>query len=161
MLYGEGLYVGYKHYDGAGIEPLYPFGHGLTYTAFEYGRPEISTRTLTAAGAVKITLAISNVGPRPGSEIVQVYVRDEKSRLPRPEKELVAFEKVFLEPDETRHIAICLDKYAVGYYDEAVPGWIAEEGAFKVLIGASSRDIRYGRGEHLEKWGRFRARILS
>lgn len=142
MLYGEGLYIGYKHYDHAKVAPLFPFGHGLSYTAFEYGRPEISTRTLTSESTVKITLAISNVGLRAGAEIVQVYVHDEKSRLPRPEKELVAFEKVFLEADETRHISISLDKYAVGYYDEAVPGWIAEEGVFKVLVGASSADIR-------------------
>ncbi|KAH6991218.1 glycoside hydrolase superfamily [Ilyonectria sp. MPI-CAGE-AT-0026] len=142
VLYGEGLYVGYKHYDHAKITPLFPFGHGLSYTTFEYGRPEVSSRTLTADGSIKITLAISNVGSRAGAEIVQVYVRDEKSRLPRPEKELVAFEKVFLEADETRHITIDLDKYAVGYYDEAIPGWIAEEGAFQVLIGASSADIR-------------------
>lgn len=73
---------------------------------------------------------------------MQLYVHDEKSRLPRPEKELVAFEKVYLEADETRHISIKLDKYAVGYYDETVPGWIAEEGVFQVLIGASSTDIR-------------------
>lgn len=86
---------------------------------------------------------MSNIGERAGSEIVQVYVRDDKSRLPRPEKELVAFEKVYLEAGETRHIHIVLDKFAVGYYDEAIPGWIAEEGSFKVLIGASSADIRY------------------
>lgn len=73
---------------------------------------------------------------------MQIYVRDEKSRLPRPEKELVAFEKVFLEAGETRHISIELDKYAVGYYDASLPGWIAEEGKFEVLIGASSADIR-------------------
>jgi beta-glucosidase len=142
VLYGEGLYIGYRHYDHAKIEPLFPFGHGLSYTTFEYGRPEISTRTLTPNGEIKITLAISNIGTRAGAEIVQLYVHDEKSRLPRPEKELVAFEKVFLEAEETRHITIRLDKYAVGYYDETVPGWIAEEGAFKVLIGASSMDIR-------------------
>lgn len=142
MLYGEGIYVGYKHYDATKIAPLFPFGHGLSYTTFEYGRPEISTRTLTADEAIRITLAVSNVGSKPGAEVVQVYVHDEKSRLPRPEKELVAFEKVFLEPDETRHITISLDKFAVGYYDDAIPGWIAEEGAFKVLMGASSADIR-------------------
>ncbi|WZH41988.1 hypothetical protein QYS62_002956 [Fusarium acuminatum] len=142
VLYGEGLYMGYRHYDHAKIEPLFPFGHGLSYTTFEYGRPEISTRTLTPDGEINITLAISNIGSRAGSEIVQLYVHDEKSRLPRPEKELVSFEKVFLEADETRHITIKLDKYAVGYYDETVPGWIAEEGAFKLLIGASSTDIR-------------------
>ncbi|KAF5682305.1 beta-glucosidase [Fusarium denticulatum] len=142
VLYGEGLYIGYRHYDHAKIEPLFPFGHGLSYTTFEYGRPEISTKTLTPESEIKITLAISNIGSRAGAEIVQLYVHDEKSRLPRPEKELVAFEKVFLEAEETRHITIKLDKYAVGYYDETVPGWIAEEGAFKVLIGASSTDIR-------------------
>lgn len=142
VLYGEGLYIGYRHYDHAKITPLFPFGHGLSYTTFEYGRPEISTRTLTPDGVINITLAISNIGSRAGAETVQLYVHDEKSRLPRPDKELVAFEKVFLEADETRHITISLDKYAVGYYDETVPGWIAEEGAFKVLIGASSADIR-------------------
>lgn len=142
VLYGEGLYIGYRHYDRSGIAPLFPFGHGLSYTLFEYGRPEIFPRTLTTDGIVKITLAISNIGERDGAEIVQVYVHDDKSRLPRPEKELVAFKKVFLEPRETRHIHIELDKYAVGYYDTEIPGWIAEEGTFKVLIGASSADIR-------------------
>ncbi|KAJ4309781.1 hypothetical protein N0V84_011321 [Fusarium piperis] len=142
VLYGEGLYIGYRHYDHAKITPLFPFGHGLSYTTFEYGRPEISTRTLTPDGVINITLAISNIGSCAGAETVQLYVHDEKSRLPRPEKELVAFEKVFLDANETRHITISLDKYAVGYYDETVPGWIAEEGTFKVLIGASSADIR-------------------
>lgn len=86
---------------------------------------------------------MSNVGAVAGSETVQVYVRDERSRLPRPEKELVAFEKVAaLEPGETKHVTIPLDKYAVGYYDESIPAWIAEEGSFRVLIGASAADIR-------------------
>ncbi|MBE3042895.1 fibronectin type III-like domain-contianing protein [Candidatus Bathyarchaeota archaeon] len=71
-----------------------------------------------------------------------MYVHDEKSRLPRPEKELVAFEKIFLEAGETRHITLSLDKYSVGYYDDSINSWIAEEGHFRVLIGASSADIR-------------------
>jgi beta-glucosidase len=142
VLYGEGIYIGYRHYDRTKIAPLFPFGHGLSYTIFEYGRPEISTRTLTTDGTIKITLAVSNIGDVDGSEIVQVYVHDDKSRLPRPEKELVAFEKVYLEAGETRHIHILLDKFAVGYYDASIPGWIAEEGSFKLLIGASSADIR-------------------
>lgn len=87
-------------------------------------------------------LAITNTGSFTGAETVQVYVRDEKSKLPRPEKELVAFEKVFLEPDETKHITIPLDKYAVGYYDDSLGSWIAEEGKFNILVGASSSDIR-------------------
>ena len=87
-------------------------------------------------------MGISNVGSVDGYETIQVYVHDEKSRLPRPEKELVAFEKIFLAAGETRHITMSLDKYAVGYYDDSINSWIAEEGGFKVLIGASSADIR-------------------
>ena len=89
-----------------------------------------------------MTLAVSNIGERDGAEIVQIYIHDEKSRLARPEKELVAFEKVYLEAGQTRHVDIVLDKHAVGYYDTSIPGWIAEEGVFQVLIGASSADIR-------------------
>lgn len=142
MLYGEGIYIGYRHYDRCQIDPLFAFGHGLSYTTFEYGRPELKQRTLTADGTIDIVMGISNIGSVDGSEAIQVYVRDEKSRLPRPEKELVAFEKVSLPAGETRHITLSLDKYAVGYYDDSISSWIAEEGTFKVLIGASSADIR-------------------
>ncbi len=102
----------------------------------------MSSQTLTAEGVIRILLSILNTGSRRGAEVVQFYVRDEKSRLPRPEKELVAFEKAFLQPGETKHISVSLDKYAFGYYDDSIPGWIAEEGTFQVLIGASSEDIR-------------------
>ena len=142
MAYGEGIYIGYRHYERARITPLFPFGHGLSYTTFEYGRPSLSARTLTRDGVMELILAVSNTGDVAGAEIVQVYVRDEKSRLPRPEKELVAFEKVFLDAGETRHVKINLDKHAVGYYDTSISAWIGEEGRFKVLIGASSADIR-------------------
>lgn len=144
VVYGEGLYIGYRHYERAKIAPLFPFGHGLSYTTFEYGRPSINKKVLSseAGSTVEITLAISNIGEVEGAETVQVYVHDEKSRLKRPEKELVAFEKVFLEPGETQHISLSLDKHAAGYFDTAIGRWIAEEGRFNVLIGASSADIR-------------------
>ena len=144
MLYGEGMYIGYRHYDRAGVPPLFPFGHGLSYTIFEYGRPSLSRRVLGAADedVVHLVFAVSNLGGAAGAETAQVYVRDERSRLPRPEKELVAFEKIFLKPGETRHLTIPLDRYAVGYYDDSIPAWIAEEGSFKVLVGASAEDIR-------------------
>ncbi|KAJ2904528.1 putative glycoside hydrolase family 3 protein [Zalerion maritima] len=142
VLYGEGIFVGYRHYERAKIEPLFPFGHGLSYTNFEYGRPSISSKTITQSNNLEIIVAISNLGDMAGAETVQLYVRDEKSSLPRPEKELVGFEKVFLEPGETKHLRMYLDKYAVGYYDTSIPGWIAEEGSFKALIGASSADIK-------------------
>lgn len=140
--YGEGLFIGYRHYERAGIEPLFPFGHGLSYTTFEYGRPSLSSKVLRPEGSIELIVAVSNVGPVTGSETVQVYVRDEKSRLPRPEKELVAFEKVTLEPGETRHLSMRMDKHAVGYYDTAIKRWIAEEGRFVVCVGASSADIK-------------------
>lgn len=87
-------------------------------------------------------IAVSNIGDVDGLETVQVYIRDEKSRLPRPEKELVAFEKVHLQAGETKHLRINIDKHAVGYYNTSLKAWVAEEGRFDVLIGASSVDIR-------------------
>ncbi|KAI0869948.1 glycosyl hydrolase family 3 N terminal domain-containing protein [Hypoxylon argillaceum] len=143
VLYGEGLFIGYRHYDRAKVAPLFPFGHGLSYTTFEYGRPSLSRKALTASAPLHLVMAVTNTGSAAGAETVQVYVRDERAALPRPEKELVAFEKVALEPDETRHITVPLDKYAVGYYDPARSAWVAEEGVFKVLIGASAGDIRH------------------
>ncbi|KAK3396558.1 glycoside hydrolase superfamily [Sordaria brevicollis] len=143
VIYGEGIYIGYRHYDRSKIAPLFPFGHGLSYTSFEYGRPSLSSRVLTQNGVIELCVAITNVGDFDGAETVQVYVRDEKSRLPRPEKELVAFEKVSLEKGETRHLRIELDKYAVGYYDTDKKAWVAEEGRFQVLVGPSSGDIKY------------------
>lgn len=142
VVYGEGLYIGYRHYDRVRVPPLFPFGHGLSYTQFEYGRPSLSAKALRQGERIELTVAVTNVGARDGAETVQVYVRDEKSRLPRPDKELVAFEKVALEAGETRHLRIGLDQYAVGYFDTALGRWIAEEGRFEVLVGASAGDIK-------------------
>ncbi|KAJ9132023.1 Beta-glucosidase [Pleurostoma richardsiae] len=142
VVYGENNYIGYRHYERVKVAPLFPFGHGLSYTEFEYGRPSLSSKHLVADGSIEMIIAVSNIGEVGGAEIVQIYVRDEKSRLPRPEKELVAFEKVFLDAGETKHLRISLDKHAVGYYDTSLRAWIAEEGVFRILIGASSADIR-------------------
>ncbi len=142
-MYGEGLYIGYRHYEKSKIQPLFPFGHGLSYTRFAYGKPTISRATLSENDQIKITIPITNKGGVEGAEIVQAYIHDVKSRLPRPEKELQAFDKVFLKPGETKDATLILDKYSVGYYDTDFPAWIAEEGVFEVLIGASSVDIRY------------------
>lgn len=145
-VYGEGIYIGYRHYERSKIAPLFSFGHGLSYTTFAYGDPMLSSSTLSASSPITITVPITNTGSIAASETVQVYVKDVKSRLPRPEKELQAFSKTFLQPGETKEISLKLDKYSVGYFDTSLGGkglWIAEEGAFKVLIGASSADIRY------------------
>jgi beta-glucosidase len=144
VVYGEGLFIGYRHYERTGIEPLFPFGHGLSYTSFAYGEPTISGSVLEDGETIVITLPVTNCGGVEGAEIVQAYIHDEVSRLPRPEKELQAFDKVFLLPGETKDAVLRLDKYSVGYYDTEISAWIAESGRFKVLIGASSVDIRYG-----------------
>jgi beta-glucosidase len=142
-VYGEGLYIGYRHYERLRIAPLFPFGHGLSYTTFTYGKPRISSATLPEVGKITIIVPVTNRGEVEGAEIVQAYIHDEKSRLPRPEKELQAFDKVFLKPGETKNATLTLDKYSVGYYDTDVGAWIAEEGLFVAHIGASSADIRY------------------
>jgi beta-glucosidase len=144
-VYGEGIYVGYRHYERSKIAPLFPFGHGLTYTSFAYGAPSADTSVLSESGNVTITVPITNTGSVAANEIVQAYVRDVKSTLPRPEKELQAFAKVFLQPGETKDVTLTLNKYSVGYFDTSLGqtgAWIAEEGVFDVLIGASSADIR-------------------
>jgi beta-glucosidase len=144
-VYGEGIYVGYRHYERAKITPLFPFGHGLTYTTFEYGAPTLSSAVLTESGEVVVSVAVTNTGNVAASEIVQAYVKDIKSTLPRPEKELQAFAKVFLHPGETKEVQMRLDKYSVGYFDTSLGqsgAWVAEEGQFEVLVGASSADIR-------------------
>ncbi|KAK4192605.1 family 3 putative glycoside hydrolase [Podospora australis] len=143
VVYGEGLYIGYRHYDRVRLPPLFPFGHGLSYTTFEYGRPSLSSKVLAPEGSIELTVAVSNIGDVAGLETVQIYVHDEKSRLPRPEKELAAFEKVELDAGETKHLRVKLDKYAVGYYDTSIKRWIAEEGTFKVLVAASAADVKY------------------
>lgn len=143
MVYGEGLFIGYRHYERLNIAPLFAFGHGLSYTTFDYGKPSISSRTLVDSGKVTITIAVTNSGSVAGAEIVQAYVHDKKCSLPRAEKELQAFTKVFLEAGETKHVTLDLDKYSVGFYDTNQTAWVAEEGVFDVLIGSSSQDIRY------------------
>lgn len=147
MVYGEGLFIGYRHYERVGVEPLFPFGHGLSYTTFDYGPVALSDTVLSSSLGSKLvlTVPVKNTGKVVGAEIVQVYIHDTKSRLPRPEKELVAFGKTFLEPGETKDVKLTLDKYSVGYWDGSLEEggrWIAEEGEFVVKVGASSRDIR-------------------
>ena len=138
VYYGEGLFVGYRYYDKKDIAPLFPFGYGLSYTTFEY-------RHLVLDGtgdAIRASVDVQNTGGRAGKETVQVYVRDVKSRLVRPEKELKAFAQVALEPGETKTVTLTLDEESLSYYDPALKGWVAEAGDFDVLVGSSSRDIR-------------------
>ena len=135
--YAEGLYVGYRHFDKHDIEPQFPFGHGLSYTTFEYGDLKI-----VPGEPVQISLNVRNRGAREGAEVVQLYVRDVQSSVDRPVKELKAFRRVVLKPGETQTISFALDKSALAFYDVTRKDWVAEPGTFEVLVGASSRDIR-------------------
>ena len=142
VYYGEGLFVGYRYYDKKDIEPLFPFGYGLSYTTFAYRDLTLNAAEYAPGDEIQVSLDVENTGPRAGKEVVQLYVRDVESCLVRPEKELKAFAKVALEPRETRTVTFTLNQDALSFYDPAKKGWVAEAGDFEILVGSSSRDIR-------------------
>jgi beta-glucosidase len=139
VYYGEGIFVGYRHYDKKKVEPLFPFGFGLSYTTFEYCNLRVSS---ASGDAVKVIVDVTNTGSREGQEVVQVYIHDVASRLVRPEKELKAFAKVRLQAGETQSVTFTLNRDALSYYDPAQNGWVAETGTLEILVGSSVADIR-------------------
>ncbi|MCL4264078.1 MAG: glycoside hydrolase family 3 C-terminal domain-containing protein [Anaerolineae bacterium] len=140
--YGEGLFIGYRYYDAREQPVLFPFGYGLSYTTFAYSNPLVSASTFKDTDGVTVSVDVTNTGTMAGEEIVQVYVHDQKARLVRPYKELKGFAKVMLQPSETKTVTIPLNFRAFAYYDPAYQQWIAEDGEFDILIGASAADIR-------------------
>jgi beta-glucosidase len=140
--YEEGLLVGYRWFDTKQIEPLFPFGHGLSYTSFDYSALHLAESAGTNGPTVNVEFELSNTGGREGAEVAQVYVQDLQSALPRPLKELKGFKKVSLKPGVKQTVSIPLDRSAFAYYDPEKKGWVAEAGEFKILVGSSSRDIR-------------------
>ena len=141
VVYGEGLFVGYRYYDKKDVAPLFPFGYGLSYTTFAYRRLTLNATEYEAGDEIRATVEIENTGNRAGKEIVQLYVHDVQSRLVRPAKELKAFAQVALEPVECKTVTLTLDQEALSYYDPAQRRWVAEPGEFAVLVGSSARDI--------------------
>ena len=140
--YDEGLLVGYRWNDTKGIEPLFPFGHGLSYTRFRYASL-VPTLTAGADGpTATVTLQLANTGEREGAEVVQAYVRPLKPPVVRPEKELKAFARVSLKPGETQTVTLTLGPRAFAYYDPDAKGWRVAKGRYELLVGSSSRDIR-------------------
>ncbi|MGA2723224.1 MAG: glycoside hydrolase family 3 C-terminal domain-containing protein [Bryobacteraceae bacterium] len=142
VTYEEGIYVGYRGFDKRNIEPLFPFGHGLSYTKFDYSALKIAPAKVAAGEQVEVTARVRNSGLRAGVEIVQLYVHEVKSSVDRPVKELKGFRRVMLNPGEAQNVSFTLDKSALSFYSAAKDDWVAEPGAFEVWIGASSRDIR-------------------
>ena len=142
--YGEGLFVGYRNYDQAGVGPLFPFGHGLTYGRFAYS-DLIAPTHARADEAVSVTFALTNVGRRAGRETAQLYIHPHTPGLPRPIKELKGFSKVELAPGDRRELSLTLTPRDFAYYDPARAAWVTEPGEYDILIGASAGDIRLAR----------------
>ena len=141
-IYREDIFVGYRWADKEKIKPLFPFGHGLSYTTFAYGKPSADKKTMTADDTISFTVNVKNIGTREGQEVVQLYISDKKSSLPRPVKELKGFQKVKLAPGEEKAVTLTIDKKALSFFDDAKHEWVAEPGKFEVVIGSSSRDIK-------------------
>ena len=165
LRYGEGLFVGYRGFEHRGIEPRYPFGHGLSYTTFEFGEPSLSSDTFRSGTLLSVTVDVRNSGDRAGSAVVQCYVAPESPRLARPNKELKAFAKVYLEPGQSTSVTLELDDRSFAYWDPGQPdwdrvssrftaispqvaahdrraaGWQIDPGTYRVVIGRSSADI--------------------
>ncbi len=136
--YRESIYVGYRYFDSAKMDVLFPFGHGLSYTTFTYRDLKLAR----VGEIVTVSCKVKNTGSKAGKEVVQVYVSDVEASIFRPQKELKGFAKVELQPDEEKEISISLGERAFAFYDVASKGWVIEPGDFEIMVGSSSRDIR-------------------
>jgi beta-glucosidase len=145
--YTEGVFVGYRHFDKSGIKPLFPFGYGLSYTTFAYKNLSVSSAAGPASGSasdnrqVAVAFDVTNTGSRAGADVAQVYVGDRHATVPRPVKELKGFAKLDLNPGETRHVEVRLDRRAFSYYDVKNHTWTVAPGDFDVYVARSAAEI--------------------
>ena len=139
--YKEDIFVGYRWAEKEKIKPLFAFGHGLSYTTFKISNVRADKKEMTAADRLIVTATVTNTGRRAGSEVVQLYVSDTKSSLPRPVKELKGFRKACLEPGESCDVTFTVDRDALSFYDDRTGQWTAEPGDFTLLIGNASDNI--------------------
>ena len=142
IYYDEGVLVGYRWYDTKKIEPLYPFGHGESYTTFETNNLQLSSDIISKGESVKVSFDVANIGKQKGAAIVQIYVADKLTSVIRPEKELKGFKRIGLTPGEKQQITITLDKMAFSYWDEVTRDWKIEAGEFEILVAHSAKDIQ-------------------
>ncbi|MEN8117222.1 MAG: glycoside hydrolase family 3 C-terminal domain-containing protein [Bacteroidota bacterium] len=140
--YSEGIFMGYRHWDKNNIDPLYEFGYGLSYTTFEYSGMKLSTDKIAQNDTLKISLTVKNTGNIDGDEIVQLYISDKEASVEREVKALKEFTRVSLKAGESKEVSFKIDNSALWFYDTETKNWKTEPGKFKVLAGASSRDIR-------------------
>ena len=148
--YREGIFVGYRYYDKKKMDVLFPFGHGLSYTTFEYSNLTVDKERLKDTDTLRVTVDVTNTGSMAGKEVVQLYVSDKESTVIRPVKELRDFAKVELKPGETKKVTFTLDKRAFAYYSVKIHDWHVETGEFDILIGKSSRDIQLTKTVNIE-----------
>ena len=140
--YQEGIFMGYRHFDKYHIEPLFPFGYGLSYTTFQISDIKLSASQMKMDDEITVNVLVKNTGDVAGAHVVQFYIQDVSSSVDRPVKELKGFERVTLNPDETKTVQFSIKKDALSYYDVQKKAWVAEPGMFKILVGSSSRDIQ-------------------
>lgn len=140
--YRESIYVGYRYFDKAGKAVKYPFGHGLSYTSFEYSDLKLSKNEITEGDTLTLSFKVKNTGTVAGAEVAQVYVVNPESKIYKAEKELKGFKKVFLEAKEEKTVEITLDEKAFSFYNVLISDWHAESGSYGLLVGSSSKDIR-------------------
>ena len=141
-VYAEGVFVGYRHLDKENIEPAFAFGHGLSYTTFDYSDLKLSSKKINNGESVEVSFTVKNSGDIAGDEVVQLYVGDPESTVPRPVKELKGFKRVSLKPGEMKSVTLILKPEDMAFYDICSKDWKVEPGQFNVYVGASSRDIR-------------------
>ena len=141
MEYREGVFVGYRYYDKKKEDVLFPFGYGLSYTTFAYSNLKLDKKHMTDKEVLTVTVDVTNTGSMVGKEIVQLYVKDEESVAIRPEKELRGFEKMELQPGETKTVTFTLGERAFAYFNMDIHDFYVESGDFRICIGKSSKDI--------------------
>jgi beta-glucosidase len=140
--YAEGIYVGYRYFDKQNVEPLFPFGYGLSYTKFSYSDLKISPNKAAPGQAVEVSVRVRNSGSRSGAEVVELYVHDGHASVDRPVRELKGFQRVELVAGETKEVHFTLDRGAMAFYSTAKKDWVTEPGEFEIQVGSSSRDLR-------------------
>ena len=139
--YAESIYVGYRYFDKQKVEPLFPFGYGLSYTRFDYSDLKVSPNKVSPGKPVEVSLSVRNSGSRAGAEVAELYVHDGHSSVDRPIKELKGFRRINLAPGEIKDVRFTLDRSAMAFYSTVKKEWVTEQGQFDVLVGPSSRDI--------------------
>jgi beta-glucosidase len=141
-LYTEGVFIGYRWFEQQNIKPTFVFGHGLSYTQFDVSTIKLSSESISGDEKLIVTAQVKNTGDVAGAEVVQLYLHDKEASVDRPIKELKGFDKVFLQPNETKNISIELNQRDLSYWDIKTNNWLAEKGEFEVLLGTSLNDIK-------------------